>query len=282
MTTDLKFHPAADLFPLMEGAEFDALVEDIKQHRGLRERIKLFGDEILDGRNRYRACLTAGIRPTFEHLPTVDPVDYVVGANLHRRHLTAEQKREIIAKLLKAQPEKSDRQIAETAKVSHHTVGAVRAKMEASGDVGKLPTRKDTKGRAQPAKKKTDAAKRAADYRAAKERRENDAAAAEWRTELAAKQAEAEQIAVDLLKQIDRNLAQRLHALLPEGMWLKDALARGLAHEIGAHEVGALEELEGNGAEASAGKRREQFTALDDGSDPGPIPECLRRVRVQP
>jgi hypothetical protein len=35
----------------------------------------------------------------------------------------------------------------------------------------------------------------------------------------------------------------------------------------------------GNGAdpEQSAEKRREEFAKLDDGSDPGPIPECLRR-----
>ena len=47
---------------------------------------------------------------------SVDPYGYVISVNLHRRHLTAEQKRELIAQLLKATPEKSDRQIAETVK----------------------------------------------------------------------------------------------------------------------------------------------------------------------
>src|SRR5262249_40373226 len=68
----------------------------------------------------------------------VDPWAYVISANLHRRHLTAEQKRALIAKLIKATPEKSDRQIAETVKASPTTVGMVRAEMEATGDVSKL------------------------------------------------------------------------------------------------------------------------------------------------
>ena len=39
----------------------------------------------------------------------VDPFELVTSLNIHRRHLTAEQKRELIAKVLKAEPEKSNR-----------------------------------------------------------------------------------------------------------------------------------------------------------------------------
>ena len=57
--------PLASLFPLLDGDEFDALVADIRAY-GLRQRIVLLEGVILDGRNRYAACLEAGIEPRFE------------------------------------------------------------------------------------------------------------------------------------------------------------------------------------------------------------------------
>ena len=70
----LQFHPLANLFPLAEGTEFDALVADIKAN-GLNEPIVLYEEMILDGRNRYRACLAAGVEPEFdEYIEGDDPL----------------------------------------------------------------------------------------------------------------------------------------------------------------------------------------------------------------
>jgi ParB-like chromosome segregation protein Spo0J len=130
----LQFHPLADTFPLIEGAEFDELVTDVKAH-GLIEPIVLLDNHILDGRNRYRACIEAGVEPIFASFVGADPAALVISANIRRRHLNSRQKRELIANLIKAMPEKSNRAIADTAMVDHKTVASLRAEKEATGEI---------------------------------------------------------------------------------------------------------------------------------------------------
>ncbi len=87
------FHPIANIFPLMEGLEFDDLAADSREH-GLREPIWLHQDgRIVDGRNRYRACLKAKTEPRFQTYigPDDNLADFVISMNLHRRHLNESQ-----------------------------------------------------------------------------------------------------------------------------------------------------------------------------------------------
>jgi hypothetical protein len=179
----LKVHPAAELFPLMSPDELKVLGEDIKKN-GLTNPVKFWTDRleaiakatkgekitaeiianymfVLDGRNRLDAMEAVGmpvldliLLPHVTGLCIDDPYHYVVSTNVHRRHLTAEQKREIIARVLKAKPEASDRQIAKGAKVDHKTVGAVREKLEARGEIPHVETVTDTKGRKQSSKRR--------------------------------------------------------------------------------------------------------------------------------
>ena len=83
---------------------------------------------------------------------------YAIALNAHRRHLDAEAKRKAIAVLLRANPEQSDRQVSEKIGASPTTVGKERRKLEQKGDVSKVDTRKDTKGRVRPVKKKAKSA----------------------------------------------------------------------------------------------------------------------------
>ncbi len=132
-------HPAADVFPLMEGEAFNQLAEDIGAN-GLSEPIvrwwvepearvaalayaharEKYGDEashgdgfpeapedhdppwhfqILDGRNRLRACAVMGVEPTWEDYLGDDPLAFVLTHNLHRRHLDESQRAMVAARV---------------------------------------------------------------------------------------------------------------------------------------------------------------------------------------
>jgi hypothetical protein len=126
-----EFHPFCDLFPRMTEDELAELTADIAAHRQ-HESIKLYQGKILDGRNRYEACKRAGKEPRYAVVDFPSEAAaraFVVSCNPHRRHLTAEQKSELALKLVKDNPERSDRSIAAEIKVSPTTVGKARAQL---------------------------------------------------------------------------------------------------------------------------------------------------------
>jgi hypothetical protein len=151
MTT---FHPIASMFPLIEGAEFDALVEDIRVN-GLNEPIVIFDGMILDGRNRDRACVVADVDPRYRQFQSDDPAAFVLSANLYRRHVSIEARRKLAAERLKANPAVSNNALAKLVGLSDKTIGDVRAELERRSEIPNVSTRADTKGRAQPATKRT-------------------------------------------------------------------------------------------------------------------------------
>ena len=94
-----EFHPAANIFPLMEESALADLAADIAAN-GLREPIWRHRDgRIIDGRNRWLACQRAGVEcrhRTYEREDhTIVPL--VVSKNLYRRHLTTAQRAAIAA-----------------------------------------------------------------------------------------------------------------------------------------------------------------------------------------
>lgn len=96
----MQAHPTAEIFPMMSGADFDALVADIKAN-GQREPIITTDGLILDGRNRARACEQLGIAAiTAEWDRKGTPEAFVISMNLHRRHLNESQRAMIAAKLV--------------------------------------------------------------------------------------------------------------------------------------------------------------------------------------
>jgi ParB-like chromosome segregation protein Spo0J len=154
----LRVHPVAELFPLLDKESLAALATDIKKH-GLKQRVSIIDDEganvvLIDGRNRLDALellgeeITLDNRTIFERIPPdIDIYARVISLNIHRRHLTSNQKRELLGNLLQVTPEKSDRQIGALAKVDHKTVAVVRKGKEARGEIPHVETRIDTRAR---------------------------------------------------------------------------------------------------------------------------------------
>lgn len=95
---DLPFHEYAEIFPLITGEEYEALVQDIDAN-GQRAPIILFEGKILDGRNRYRACKDLLLPPVTEEYAGDDALGYVLSLNLYRRQLTVAQRALIAAEL---------------------------------------------------------------------------------------------------------------------------------------------------------------------------------------
>jgi hypothetical protein len=109
-----------------------------------------------DGTGRLEVIKDGALNPDIVHsqeIRGVDPIVYALGANLHRRHLSNKDKRDLIGNLLLALPEWSNRQIAALVGVSHHTIGSIRSDLERRGQMAHVETRTDTKGRKQPATK---------------------------------------------------------------------------------------------------------------------------------
>ena len=95
-----RVHPAADIFPAMNDADYAALKADIKVN-GLHEPLWIYDGMLLDGRNRLRACQELGIEPDTRDYTGDNPVGFVVSLNVHRRHLDTSQRAMIAAKIAK-------------------------------------------------------------------------------------------------------------------------------------------------------------------------------------
>lgn len=105
---DIKIHPAANLFPKTSEAEYQTLKADIAVN-GLQTSIQCRGNshddcELVDGRNRLRAIRELGLDESC-YIELIapgdmpDPVAYVVSLNLHRRHLTTDQRAMVAANI---------------------------------------------------------------------------------------------------------------------------------------------------------------------------------------
>jgi ParB-like chromosome segregation protein Spo0J len=163
-------HPAAEVFPLLSHEELEAMAADMKRH-GIRRAPVLLrrsdapsGYDVVDGRGRLTAIQLAGL-PLFDANGTStfnthvladdeDPYDASIAANVLRRHLSKEERDEAMLKMVALRPELSDRQIAKKFGVDHKTIGAVRKKGIATGEVSPVDRTVGADGKSRPVKRK--------------------------------------------------------------------------------------------------------------------------------
>ena len=132
----LAVHPAAALFPMLDERELAELASDI-QANGLVSPIVVKDGEILDGRNRLRACELAGAAPRFvEWTGTGSITSWVFSVNLHRRHLTTSQRAMLAARAVDVFAHEAAQRMASGVHVEEEEKGKAREKVAEQLHVG--------------------------------------------------------------------------------------------------------------------------------------------------
>ena len=143
------------VMPALPAEDYEALKADIAA-RGVMVAIEVdeYGN-ILDGYNRIKVCRELGINDypvvVRSGLSEAEKLTHARRVNLLRRHLSQEQRRQLVADELRGDPSRSDRQIAAGLGVDHKTVGAARDRLGGTGEIPQfrevlagLDTRLDT------------------------------------------------------------------------------------------------------------------------------------------
>lgn len=129
MIAGYRVHPAASVFPMMEGKEFEDFKNSIRNN-GQRDPVDVHGDVLIEGRNRAKAVellKREGVDITLQTRewqpePGQTVAEYVADKNLHRRTLKDDQRVQIAVDLLPI----IEQERAEVQKASRIKPGEVR------------------------------------------------------------------------------------------------------------------------------------------------------------
>lgn len=161
MTQATQTDQPYQLLPPLAADQYADLKADIRL-RGVMVPVEV--DEngtILDGYHRAQAweeLRAEGVDlpdyPTIarEGMTEDEKCDYAEALNMARRHLTREQRRDLIERRLKRNPQKSNPQIAAELGVTDKTVGVVRERLEAGSEIPRLERREGADGKTYPAR----------------------------------------------------------------------------------------------------------------------------------
>lgn len=129
----LEQHPIGALVPPMTKAEVRDLTKSIKEQGFLPAHPIIVHDgQILDGWHRYLAANKLKVVPVFKDYVGSDPAGFVMSVNLHRRHLTDDQRSVIAGQLASVDKKMTTAQAAAAVNVRARKAGQARRVANAS------------------------------------------------------------------------------------------------------------------------------------------------------
>ncbi len=100
---EFEVHPVAAMFPEFPPEEYANLRADIEAN-GVRFPVVVCGRWLVDGRTRLRACRDLDLEPPIQELDErTNVVEWIVSANVRRRHLSTSQRAVLAAQLAAAE-----------------------------------------------------------------------------------------------------------------------------------------------------------------------------------
>ena len=123
---DFVVHPVAAMFPEFPPEEYANLRADIEAH-GVRFPVVVCGRWLVDGRTRLRVCRDLDLDPPIQELDEgTNVVEWIVSANVRRRHLSTSQRAVLAAQLADGEGVTLD-DAASSLSVSRMSVARARA-----------------------------------------------------------------------------------------------------------------------------------------------------------
>jgi len=150
--------PFVDLLPPLHPEEREALKASIEQRGTIAVPIVVDEDNnVIDGHNRLQIAAELQLADVPTKVVTgLSPDErraLALTLNVDRRHLSREQRRELIAQVLMADPTRSNNRIAAETKADHKTVGDVREHLVSTGEIPQLDTTIGKDGKKRRAKR---------------------------------------------------------------------------------------------------------------------------------
>ncbi len=136
--------------PPLSPEEYAELETSIRSHGVMVPILRDPSGVVIDGHHRLRIAESLGVDCPAEYLtdrPAAEMRTLAFELNLNRRHLTREQRRNLVIESVKADPQLSSREHGRRAGVDHKTAESVRQSLAATGEIPQSQTRVGADGR---------------------------------------------------------------------------------------------------------------------------------------